>query len=80
MRKDIREFLTFLNNELLDEKQKLYKWQEQWIEKFLEEKTKEKANAKVLKREDNKHESSRPGRVPYGNLSGTCFKQCIRDE
>lgn len=50
MRKDIKEFLKFLDEEVLDKKQKLYKWQEQWIESYLEHYTEEKANAKVFEK------------------------------
>ena len=77
MRKDIRKFLAFLNDELLYDKQKLYKWQEDWVESFLEDNTvpKEKYYAQVLKRKDNCVEHGRPGKLPDGGFSGSCFRE-----
>ena len=80
MRKDIRGLLKFLNEEILDKNQKLYKWQELWIETYLEQHTKEKANEKVSKRKDNKSDASRSRRIPDRRSSGACFREGRRGE
>lgn len=79
MRKDIRGLLKFLNEEILDKNQKLYKWQEQWIESYLEQYTEEKANEKVFVELD-KYESPRIRKLPDGSFIGSCFRQWSFDE
>ena len=76
MRKDIKEFLKFLDD-FLGEDQKLHKWQKDFLEKYLEERfvNKEKANDKVSKGKDNKLKSCRSRRLPDGSFRGYCFRE-----
>lgn len=73
MRKDIKEFLKFLDEELLDKNQKLYKWQEQWIETYLEQHTEEKANEKMHGELDERR-SPRIRKLPNGCFRRPCFR------